>query len=76
MLYKGEDLGRELLSKLAGGSAPLREIVIVNVVWRNDALLDVAEYFPTLRSLRLWIGREEEYSPFKQDWIKNDSPLI
>ncbi|KAG8993047.1 hypothetical protein FRB94_011079 [Tulasnella sp. JGI-2019a] len=47
------DLQRETLSQLAEGSTPLRGLDVDHVEWRDDVLLDVAEYFPALQDLKL-----------------------
>ncbi|KAG8998627.1 hypothetical protein FRB94_006756 [Tulasnella sp. JGI-2019a] len=49
------DLDRELLSQLANGSTPLRELNAINLIWRDDVLLDVVEYLPTLQSLKIQV---------------------
>ncbi|KAG8993046.1 hypothetical protein FRB94_011078 [Tulasnella sp. JGI-2019a] len=62
---RGENLSKESLSKLAEGSVPLRRLSMVNVTWYNDALLDIAEYFPALQSLKLYA-----ISKYSINWMR------
>ncbi|KAG9012025.1 hypothetical protein FRB94_006825 [Tulasnella sp. JGI-2019a] len=47
------NLDRGFLSQLKEGSASLRELDVDGFVWRDDVLLDIAEYLPALQNLRV-----------------------
>ncbi|KAG8989739.1 hypothetical protein FRB94_014064 [Tulasnella sp. JGI-2019a] len=55
------DLDRKFLSRLAGGSTPLRRLDVDHGKWRDDILLDIAECLPTLQDFKLRLLEDDCY---------------
>ncbi|KAG8993043.1 hypothetical protein FRB94_011075 [Tulasnella sp. JGI-2019a] len=62
---RGGNLWKKSLSKLVEGSVPLRGLSMVASKWYNDVLLDIAEYFPALQSLKLY-----DSSRYSTNWMR------
>ncbi|KAG8872845.1 hypothetical protein FRB97_007293 [Tulasnella sp. 331] len=65
------NLGRELMSELAKGATPLRDLDISEILWHDSVLLDIADYFPRLQCLKLSITGEV-YLTFVLDRFMSD----
>ncbi|KAG8993044.1 hypothetical protein FRB94_011076 [Tulasnella sp. JGI-2019a] len=61
--HRWNNLDRVFLSRLAEGSTPLKGLDIDCVIWRNDILLNIAEYFPALQKFNLRVLANDYCNP-------------
>ncbi|KAG8989291.1 hypothetical protein FRB94_014526 [Tulasnella sp. JGI-2019a] len=65
-------LDRKLFSRLAEGSTPLKRLNVDCGKWRDNVLLDIVEYFPTLQDLQFRVLREDFYPNLMLERLASD----